>query len=117
MMQRLLPMPTHAAATGRRTTHSEKTRISQCIMMRRWWTTPTRVIVVVRRRKPLAGKRNFACIIMRRFWTTASWKREMMRSATLMVIPGLAKREPGTHGQAPAVVTWVPGSTLRVATE
>ena len=72
MMQRLSPMPTHAAATGRRATHSEKTGISECIMMTRSWTTPTRVIVAVRRRKPLAGKRNFACIIMHRFWTTPS---------------------------------------------
>ena len=71
-MQRPSPTPTHAAATGRRATHSEKTGISECIMMTRSWTTPTRVIVVVRRRKPLAGKRNFACIIMRRFWTTPS---------------------------------------------
>jgi hypothetical protein len=65
-------MPTQAAATGRRATHSEKTRISQCIMMTRSWTTPTRAIVAVRACKPLAGKRNFACIIMRRFWTTPS---------------------------------------------
>jgi hypothetical protein len=31
MMRRASPMPTHAAATGRRATHSENTGISECI--------------------------------------------------------------------------------------
>jgi hypothetical protein len=69
MMQHPSPSETHASATGRRATHSDKTGISECIMMGRSWTTPTCAVVAVRRRKPLAGKRNFASIIMRRFWT------------------------------------------------
>ncbi|MGY3532338.1 hypothetical protein ACVILK_004067 [Bradyrhizobium embrapense] len=35
----------------------------------------------------------------------------------MVVIPGLAKREPGIHQAAGFVVKWIPGSTLRVAPE
>ena len=87
MMQRPRRRQTPTVAMGQRATHSEKTGISECIMMTRSWTTPTRVIGVVRQRKPLAQKRNFACIIMRRVWTTPS-------IIMLRCDPGLEPREP-----------------------
>ncbi|MBB4369473.1 hypothetical protein GGD63_002263 [Bradyrhizobium sp. cir1] len=34
-----------------------------------------------------------------------------------IVIPGLAKREPGIHRAAETVVKWIPGSRLRRAPE